>query len=952
MAYPQRLVTLPPTMAPSFNRLEGRPEPAWFATHDPGRSLGSGGGTANALVDAWRASGAADFFEWIRAGRKTIIHAGGQSRRLPAYAAVGKALMPIPALRGSNGQRPDQALIDLQAEFCDALFERAPEGLRVMIISGDALLRLDRMPTSLPDADVVCLGMRTDAESAQHHGAFFLGHQHPHELAMFLQKPSPERTRALSSSHDCFLDTGVWLLSEAAVRVLLTRCGIEDPGQAGEVGEYELYSDFGLALGRHPIADDPAIHALTSAVVPVQGEFLHFGTSRQLIESVTKLHNQAHQSAPLGFLSTARRHPDQHVQNAEFDGPPPFLQGKPYWVENAHVPPTWTLRGANVLTGIPPNAWSLDLAPGICLDMVPVTTGGTCARSYGLDDAFKGPIGGTATQFLGAPVSEWLAARNLSPEEIGADADTDLQNAKLFPVLRGGATDEALVAWMIGSEPDPSLREAWLGIPRLSAADLLRMADVDRIYAQRETFAVSSLRAMQRNHVRSIFYALDLERAAEILHRSETPFEPEPLGDDASLVKQMHDHLFRSALLRLEGGAWEEAEAKGFGTLREAILANVPAPTLPTCGVASDQIVWGRSPLRFDLAGGWTDTPPYCLLQGGRVLNVAVELNGQPPIQVFVRRSERRDVLLRSIDLGTERRFYTFEDLAGNLTEKSEFSLAQAALTLAGFSSEAGVQTLEEALERSGGGIEMSLLAAVPKGSGLGTSSILASTILATLNVFCQLGWGQADVMARTMALEQILSTGGGWQDQVGGCLPGIKDLETSAGLTQNPTCRWLPERLLGPENANHVALLYYTGITRVAKSVLREIVRGMFLNSGPRLDTLRKIRENVQPAVDAIQRNDIDALGVAVRRSWELNQELDPGTNPPAVQAILERVEPYLRGAKLLGAGGGGFIFMIAKDLESAQRIRTILETDPPSDKARFFDFKVSQTGLEVTKS
>jgi galactokinase/mevalonate kinase-like predicted kinase len=411
--------------------------------------------------------------------------------------------------------------------------------------------------------------------------------------------------------------------------------------------------------------------------------------------------------------------------------------------------------------------------------------------------------------------------------------------------------------------------------------------------------------------------------------------------------------MFRSALLRLRGDEdWEAAEAKAFGTLREAILANVPASTAPTCGVASDQIVWGRSPLRFDLAGGWTDTPPYCLLHGGRVLNVAIELNGQPPVQVFVRRSERRDVLLRSIDLGTEKRFSTFEELSGNLTEKSEFSLAQAALVLTGFSPEAGAGSLEQILDAFGGGIEMSLLAAVPKGSGLGTSSILASTILATLNEFCRLGWGQAEVIARTMALEQILSTGGGWQDQVGGCFAGIKDLETAPGLTQNPTCRWLPERLLGPEHANHVALLYYTGITRVAKSVLREIVRGMFLNSGPRLDTLRKIRENVQPAVDAVQRNDMDALGAAVRRSWELNQELDSGTNPPAVQAILAQIEPYLLGAKLLGAGGGGFIFMIAKDLEAATRIRSILETDPPSERARFFDFKVSQTGLEVTKS
>jgi galactokinase/mevalonate kinase-like predicted kinase len=935
-------------MAPVFNRLAGRAEPQWFATFDPDRPLGSGGGTANALLAAWRAEGANDFRAWLRTGRRTIIHAGGQSRRLPAYAAVGKALMPIPALRGTSGHRPDQALIDLQATFCDALFERAPETSRVLIASGDALLRLDRLPDDLPDADVVCIGLRADAEAAQHHGTFFLSHERPHELAMFLQKPSPDRIRELALTHDFLLDAGIWLLSERAVKVLLNRCGIAEPSQDEEIREYELYSDFGLALGRFPVLRDTEVNALSCAVVAVRGEFLHFGTSRQLIESVTRLHDQAHHAAPLGFLSTTKRHPDQHVQNAAFDGPPPFLPNQPYWVENAHLPPTWTLRGENVVTGVPPNDWKLTLPQGVCLDMVPVE-GGICARVYGIDDAFKGSMGEASTLFLGRPVRWWLEDRGLEWDE----PETDIQRAALFPVLTGDKGDEDLVAWMIDGKADPAMSARWREATRLSAADLLRLADMDRLYAQRQSFAIESLKAMRRNHGRSMFHSLDLERAAEMLHRHDPTYVPEPLEEGASLVKRMHDAMFRSALLRLKGDErWEAVEAEAFGSLREAILANVPLTVPPKCGVAPDQIVWGRSPLRFDLAGGWTDTPPYCLLHGGRVLNVAIELNGQPPVQVFIRRSERRDILLRSIDLGTERRFTTFGELAGNLTEKSEFSLAQAALTLAGFSPESGAGGLEEVLEGFGGGIEMSLLAAVPKGSGLGTSSILASTILATLNEFCRLGWGQADVMARTMALEQILSTGGGWQDQAGGCFAGIKDLETPAGLAQNPTCRWLPERLLGPENANHVALLYYTGITRVAKSVLREIVRGMFLNSGPRLDTLRKIRENVQPAVDSIQRNDIDALGTAIRRSWELNQELDSGTNPPAVRAILARVEPYLCGAKLLGAGGGGFIFMIAKDLEAAGRIRAILESDPPSERARFFDFRVSSTGLEVTKS
>ena len=71
----------------------------------------------------------------------------------------------------------------------------------------------------------------------------------------------------------------------------------------------------------------------------------------------------------------------------------------------------------------------------------------------------------------------------------------------------------------------------------------------------------------------------------------------------------------------------------------------------PRNSLRSDEIVWARAPARLDLGGGWTDTPPYALEHGGRVLNAAVELNGQPPIQAFARTIAEPLVRIRSIDL-------------------------------------------------------------------------------------------------------------------------------------------------------------------------------------------------------------------------------------------------------------------------------------------------------------
>jgi len=393
-----------------------------------------------------------------------------------------------------------------------------------------------------------------------------------------------------------------------------------------------------------------------------------------------------------------------------------------------------------------------------------------------------------------------------------------------------------------------------------------------------------------------------------------------------------------------------------FASLRERIVHETElTPAAPQRCVLDDQIIWGRSPVRLDLAGGWTDTPPYCLQFGGQVVNIAVDLNGQPPIQVFARISERPELVIRSIDLGVEERVRTFDELATFDQVGSGFTIAKAALAMAGFLprfNPGAAATLTDQLRAFGGGIEVSLLAAVPKGSGLGTSSILAATLLGTLSELCGLNWNEHILFRRTLALEQLLTTGGGWQDQIGGVLRGLKLIETEPGLEQTPTVRWLPEQFFELPCANQTVLLYYTGLTRVAKDILQEIVRRMFLNERATLDILAQIRRHAGVTADALLRSNWGEFGAAIATSWELNQRLDRGTNTPAVQSILDAVSDYLSGAKLLGAGGGGFLLMVAKDDEAARRIRAALTKRPPNAKARFVALRSSHSGFQVTRS
>ena len=251
-----------------------------------------------------------------------------------------------------------------------------------------------------------------------------------------------------------------------------------------------------------------------------------------------------------------------------------------------------------------------------------------------------------------------------------------------------------------------------------------------------------------------------------------------------------------------------------------------------------------------------------------------------------------------------------------------------------------------------GCGLEITLLSAIPAGSGLGTSSILASTVLAALNDFCGLMWDKNEIGSRTLVLEQLLTTGGGWQDQFGGILQGVKLLQTERGFDQNPVVRWLPTDLYTLPEYKACHLLYYTGITRTAKTILAEIVRRMFLNHHEEIALLREMKNHALDMYEAIQRADFLEMGKLVRKTWVQNQTIDSGTNPPEVQKIVAQIDDLCLGYKLSGAGGGGYLYMVAKDPEAAARIRKILNDNRPSANARFVEMSLSSSGLQVSRS
>ncbi len=946
----KKLLSLPPNLVDCFHDITGLDHKEWFCTNDPAdKKLGSGGGTTWLLEQCHAAWGAnKPFDEWLQDDRRIILHAGGQSRRLPAYAPSGKILTPIPVFRWERGQRLGQDLLSLQIPLYENIMAAAPEKLNTMIVSGDVYIRATQPLGNIPDADVVCYGLWLDSSIAKDHGVFVSSREEPSKMQCMLQKPSIQKLSEVLEKGYYLTDIGIWLLSDRALKLMMKKSRSDN----GDIRNYDMYTDFGCALGTAPSMPDDEIGELTVAILPLPGgEFYHYGTTHEIISSTLAVQNIVNDQREI-MHNSRKPHPAMFIQNSRVDIKI-TAANENLWIENSHIGAQWQLARHNVITGVPVNDWQIQVQDGQCIDIVPIGENAFAVRPYGYNDKFRGPIDDNTTDFIATPFPQWAATHNIDIALI--EGGHDLQAARIFPILTDIDEIGLVLRWMLGNTADEKACTIWRNAKKTSADEISAAANLRRLSAQREALRNQNMVDLADNYRYSVFFQIDLEDAAKSFADNNLP-TPSPISDDNSLLLRIHDNMFRSEVMRMkgEGGGKEAQEA--FRLLRHGLTAPLLANRqCPQMSVYEDQIVWGRSPVRIDIAGGWTDTPPYCLMEGGDVINLAIELNGQPPLQTYIKPSKEAHIIIRSIDLGAEEHIYTFEQLADFMKVGSPFSIPKAALALAGFHPNfctERYESLERQLRDFGCGIELTMLSAIPAGSGLGTSSILASTVLGALNDFCGLTWDKNEIGRRTLVLEQLLTTGGGWQDQFGGLLRGIKLLHTEKGFEQNPLVRWLPSELYTQPEYSACHLLYYTGITRTAKTLLAEIVRRMFLNQHDEITMLRQMKEHTMALYDTIQRGDFTGMGKAIRRTWQQNQYMDKGTNPDSVKALTNMIDDLCLGYKLPGAGGGGYLYMVAKDPEAAARIKQILSSNPYNANARFVDMTLSDKGLQVSRS
>ncbi|MBU3682995.1 MAG: hypothetical protein FGM39_03085 [Phycisphaerales bacterium] len=817
--------------------------------------------------------------------RVVILHSGGDARRLPSWSAFGKIWVPLGRHGTGIGPMNVPALFDLVLAELSTLALPAEGG--VVVASGDAALRLTGERIALDGRDATVVAFPAGPARAARHGVFVVDRRG--RVRRTLQKPTRAQLAeagALDARGQALVDGGIFCFPPAACTALLR--GARPMLAAIRRGALalDLYQELAEAM---------ASEATRSGYL---ARFAGGDGDRTRHSFLARFFDAAHRvrlcTAPLSagsFLHLgSTRELIERLASREPERVFPERLGPAHAGLKPHEPR---------ITHDP------DMPSGCFVSHVRVR-GGICTLAHGIDDDCKTDAahGGT---LCGRPLSGLPARTGRTARAIWGRNPHTLWHARIHPVDREGNRQQ--VRWMMDGSNAPA---GWKRARTVSFADLTRLADPE--LAAHEDLLDHHLPRLAR---------APLDRARASAGREALA------ADAASRARE------RTLALSAVG---------------DAIAADLSLPPeVRRFGVRRDQAVWASAPVRIDLAGGWSDTPPLCIEHGGCVVNVAVKLGGTLPVQAMVRVTDEPTVSVHSVDAGRTGRYASVRELLAHDDPARWDALPKAAIVLSGLVPRDPGASLRRHLERAGGGLAVTLFSAVPRGSGLGTSSILGATLLAALARAAGRAASRDRIAASAALLEQMIRTRGGWQDQVGGLWGGFKRCSTHAGRRQVPAVSPIavPDRLA--ESLRARTLLVFSGQRRMARGILETVVL-RYLRGEPAVLAARdRLVEGAEAMAVALRAGDADAF---VRRLDEYRR-LKATVDPASVSDDLTRLVAWLGSGveswSPAGAGGGGFLYVVFRTPAAARAAAARLARRPPTPLARAFPFEPDDDGLRL---
>ena len=325
------------------------------------------------------------------------------------------------------------------------------------------------------------------------------------------------------------------------------------------------------------------------------------------------------------------------------------------------------------------------------------------------------------------------------------------------------------------------------------------------------------------------------------------------------------------------------------------------------------------------------------------VLNAPILLNNNRPVEVIIEKIKEKKIILESKDIDERIEYTSIKDLQDIDDPYEPFSLQKSCLLCCGIIPKKG-GNLEEILERIGSGfIIRSEVIDTPKGSGLGTTSILALACSKAIYEFFGIEYDKNNLYTEVLAIEQIMTTGGGWQDQVGGGTRGINIISTEPGIHQKIKIKKLNISEKTMEELDKRYFLIYTGERRLSRNLLREIESKYIGNLEETLRALKRIKDLPEEMAYALESGNIDLLGILLNVHLEYSKILDRGTTNALIQKIFSVIDDLIIGKMVCGAGGGGFLQIILKENVTREMVHNRLRGVFPDSEIDIWDCNIN---------
>lgn len=308
-----------------------------------------------------------------------------------------------------------------------------------------------------------------------------------------------------------------------------------------------------------------------------------------------------------------------------------------------------------------------------------------------------------------------------------------------------------------------------------------------------------------------------------------------------------------------------------------------------------------RAPMRISFGGGGTDLEAYYAKYGGLVISTAINKY----FYTIITTDESDDLQVISADYRSLFRHTPYNDLFWN----GDLALPKAILHHFG-------------IRR---GINLFVASEVPPGTGLGSSSAAAVTLVRALSTLVEQPMTKQQV-AELASYIEIGKMGMpiGKQDQYAAAFGGLnKIVFTSEGVTVEPL-KVDPEVRKTLESR---LMLFFTGSSRESTSILKHQRKSTENRDESVLQALHNIKQVAVDVQSCLEKGDLDEFARLLNYSWQEKRRLAPNLSTGFIDECYElAIQHGAEAGKITGAGGGGFLMLYCHE-PSQDEVTRVLE-------------------------